>query len=354
MDGNNNATGTMVDLFCGCGGFTLGGELAGFRSLAAIDVDPTLQSGYRRNFPRSRSVQASVADLDRADWSQLIGRTRPDVLVGGPPCQGFSRIGKRREDDPRNTLVHHFYRHVNMLRPKVFVMENVEGILDAGPAEILAAAIETVVPRYTVLAPLTVNAAHFGAATTRRRIVVIGYDRFEVDDITAELLQPDPIRKLPTVRDAIADLPPLQPGIKDDEDFGWGRYGCGEEEAGPYARSLRRGPAARRGMAGGGGTAGERVRLGHAGYRATMRKSSSATCRRRQERAIPSPNRSAWAGRANARPCGPEPGATRALSRLSGRCIPARAGSSRFAKRHECRHFRIGSCSIQPSGTVSA
>ena len=121
---------TVVDLFGGCGGFSLGAELAGFHSLAAIDIDPTLQSGYRRNFPSTRAVQANIVDLDGAAWRQIIGKTRPDGLLGGPPCQGFSWIGQRRRDDPRNTLLHHFYKQVAILRPKFFIMENVEGLLE--------------------------------------------------------------------------------------------------------------------------------------------------------------------------------------------------------------------------------
>ncbi len=143
------ATGsTVVDLFCGCGGFSLGAEQAGFHTLAAIDIDPTLQSGYRRNFPGTRAIEASVADIEASDWRHLIGKNRPDGLIGGPPCQGFSWIGKRRKDDPRNTLLHHFYRHVDILRPKFFVMENVEGLLSSENVGVLSDAIERIAKRY--------------------------------------------------------------------------------------------------------------------------------------------------------------------------------------------------------------
>src|SRR5689334_4109995 len=132
------AAATVVDLFCGCGGFSLGAELAGFHTLAAIDIDPTLQSSYRRNFPGTKAIQASVTDIDAAAWKQFIGKTRPDGVIGGPPCQGFSWIGKRRKNDPRNSLLDHFFRNVVMLRPKFFVMENVQGLLDESNADILA------------------------------------------------------------------------------------------------------------------------------------------------------------------------------------------------------------------------
>jgi DNA (cytosine-5)-methyltransferase 1 len=236
------AAGTVVDLFCGCGGFSLGAELAGFRSLAAIDIDPTLQSGYRRNFPRTRAIQASVADIDRSDWAELIGKTRPDGLIGGPPCQGFSRIGRRRKDDPRNGLLHHFYRHVELLRPKFFIMENVEGLLDEGNIAELTTALERVQGRYRVLGPMVVNAAHFGAATTRKRVVVIGYDPADVDPLSLDRFERPAPRKLATVRDAIADLPSPKPEVKGE--FGWAKYSIGRKHLTAYARHLRAAPPA--------------------------------------------------------------------------------------------------------------
>lgn len=241
-------TGTLVDLFSGCGGFSLGAELAGFRSLAAIDIDPTLQSAYRRNFPQSRAVQASVAELEVSDWRQLIGAKRPDAVIGGPPCQGFSYIGKRQKDDPRNTLIHQFYRQVGALRPKYFVMENVEGLLMEESREVLSSAIETVADRYTVLKPFIVNAADYGAATTRRRVVVIGYDPREADALTAEDFAAGDGAARTTVRDAISDLPSPIPETKGD--FGWARYPArASKHLSAYAQRLRARPAAGLGSA---------------------------------------------------------------------------------------------------------
>lgn len=234
--------GTMVDLFCGCGGFSLGAELAGFRSLAAVDIDPTLQGGYRRNFPDSKAVRADVGQLDRAAWTDMIGWKRPDVVIGGPPCQGFSRIGRRRDEDPRNTMVHHFYRHVALLRPKVFIMENVEGILDKSVVEPLQAAMESVRGLYTVLPPFVVNAAHFGAATTRRRVVIVGYDPGDVDPLTESALRPVVPNRLATVRDAIFDLPVPAAADANVGDFDWRDYSVALQDAASYAQELRRPP----------------------------------------------------------------------------------------------------------------
>ncbi len=233
--------GTIVDLFCGCGGFSLGAELAGFRSLAAIDIDPTLQSGYSRNFPKTKTIQASVADIGASDWPHFIGRVRPDGLIGGPPCQGFSRIGKSRKNDPRNSLLSHFYRQVRILRPKFFIMENVEGLLDEGKFERLSEAMEIIPSRYRVLKPVVITASHSGAATTRRRVVIVGYDPEEVDPISIDDIKTKEPRHLITVRDAISDLPGPVSEDRVRGEFGWRKYPTKQSRHLPkYARLMRK------------------------------------------------------------------------------------------------------------------
>ncbi len=227
MVATGTPAGTVIDLFCGCGGFSLGAELAGFRSLASVDVEPTLQSGYRRNFPRTRAIQADVADLAEPDWRMVLGsRIRPDGLIGGPPCQGFSAIGKRREGDARNSLVGEFFRQVCLLRPRFFVMENVEGILRPQYSSLLEDALSDLPSSYIVLDPVILNARDFGAATKRRRVAIIGYDANEFPMLTAADFLPDSSTVPVTVRDAISDLPgPIsQNNVSDD--LGWAAYPC--------------------------------------------------------------------------------------------------------------------------------
>jgi DNA (cytosine-5)-methyltransferase 1 len=234
-------SGTLVDLFSGGGGFSLGGEMAGFHSLAAIDIDATLQSGFRRNFPKTRTIEASVADIEPCDWGQILGGVRPDGIVGGPPCQGFSRIGKRRQDDPRNTLIGQFVRHVNTLRPRFFIIENVEGLLDGEPKKVLSAALAEVASAYRVLTPIIVNAADYGAATIRQRVMVIGYDPSEMDSITESDFSPS--KSVPVdVRQAISDLPEPIPDAKEAMNYGWAPYQL-TEHLSEYARWMRALPA---------------------------------------------------------------------------------------------------------------
>ncbi|WP_342066800.1 DNA cytosine methyltransferase [Achromobacter kerstersii] len=230
----------MIDLFSGCGGFSLGAELAGFRSLAAVDIDGTLQSGFRKNFPRTKTIEGDASQILKSDWQQLIGNVRPDGIIGGPPCQGFSRIGKRAKEDPRNSLVHHFYRHVDELNPKFFVMENVEGLLDDGNREVLMSAIERIASRYRILGPVVVNASHFGAATNRKRVIVIGVDPADCDETSLEHLLPAGVPSV-TVRDAISDLPPPIAQVVDVENFGWAYY-SDPADLSIYATALRAPP----------------------------------------------------------------------------------------------------------------
>jgi DNA (cytosine-5)-methyltransferase 1 len=232
---------TVVDLFCGCGGLSLGAKQAGFSTIAAIDIDSTLQSAYRRNFPGAKAILGNVAELDAFAWNQLIGKSRPDALVGGPPCQGFSRIGRRKKSDPRNSLIHHFVRQISILEPKFFLIENVEGLLDEDNRQTLEAALESVPSTYTVLEPFIVDAADFGAATARRRVVIIGYSSNDVDEITEASVLPRRRRRV-TVRDAISDLPrPVS--VVQDADYGWARYRKRvSDDISAYARDLRSKP----------------------------------------------------------------------------------------------------------------
>lgn len=123
-------TPTLVDLFSGCGGFGLGEELAGFHSLIAVDVEPKLHSAYKLNFPRTRSINADLSLMNRETWALLLKGEEVDGVIGGPPCQGYSRQGHSDPKDERRTLLYHFFRNVNIISPKFFIMENVEGLMD--------------------------------------------------------------------------------------------------------------------------------------------------------------------------------------------------------------------------------
>ena len=167
-----------VDLFAGAGGMTLGFEQAGFDVLAAVELDPIHASVHEYNFPFWTTICRSVTEITGREIRELstIGDRDIDVVFGGPPCQGFSLMGKRNFDDDRNSLVSHFLRLVLDLNPKFFVMENVRGITIGKHQKILQSIIEEfkshgyqVAENYQVL-----NAAHYGVPQNRRRLFLLG------------------------------------------------------------------------------------------------------------------------------------------------------------------------------------
>jgi DNA (cytosine-5)-methyltransferase 1 len=205
-----------IDLFCGTGGFSHGAHAAGFEVAAAFDSDPTLTSSFRYNFPRTKLVLGDLSRETGARILKVVGGP-VDLVFGGPPCQGFSSIGRRRKDDPRRTLLGHFFRLISEVRPKAFVMENVQGLAYRDALPELQRALTAVPAAYKVLGPLVLDAADFGAATTRKRVFVVGYDESACHPIS----EADIARRKTTsatVADALSGLVEAQK-LVDEEGF---------------------------------------------------------------------------------------------------------------------------------------
>lgn len=195
-----------VDLFAGVGGFSLGIEQAGFEVILAVEKDLIHGTVHAYNFPHAAVACTDIASLDRHHILALLPpNPEIDLLFGGPPCQGFSTIGKRRLEDERNLLIFHFQRWVAWLQPRYFLMENVPGLTSGKflPVfERLQAAFTAV--GYTCEHRI-LNASDFGVPQDRRRLFLLG-SRLGVRPATF----PAPLSaQPPTVRDAIADLPDL-------------------------------------------------------------------------------------------------------------------------------------------------
>lgn len=195
---------TAIDLFCGAGGMSLGFEQAGFDIVSSVDNDPVHAAVHKYNFPRCNTICEDIAKLSGADVCPGID---VDVLIGGPPCQGFSLIGKRDIDDPRNNLVAHFFRMVKEIRPKYFVMENVEGLTIGSAKKYLESMIADIeLSNYGVVKPYKVlNAKNYGVPQSRQRLFLIGYRNGQI-----EPRYPLGEENNPTVRDAISDLPNIE------------------------------------------------------------------------------------------------------------------------------------------------
>jgi DNA (cytosine-5)-methyltransferase 1 len=194
----------LVDLFCGCGGFSLGAHKAGFEVAATYDIDPILTQSFPQNFPNTKLFHRDVAVLTGPEIERDIGE-KPFGIFGGPPCQGFSSIGLRAPDDQRRDLLFHFFRIVSEVLPTFFVMENVRGLIEPRNSTLLDRALALVRDAYDLTGPLVLDAADYGAATIRRRVVVIGILKGN-----AQALSEDDLisaqKPAWTVKAAIADL----------------------------------------------------------------------------------------------------------------------------------------------------
>lgn len=234
----------VVDVFSGAGGFSLGAALAGFSVPLMIDVDPDLTASHRKNFPQSRLLLADVSRLDPVRTLKGAGLEPDQVvgLIGGPPCQGFSHIGARDPQDPRNHLVTHFFRFVASILPNFFIMENVPGILDREVRTVLDAGVRSISRRYHVLGPIPIDAADFGAATVRKRVLVIGIRADVAEPLPQDCITHSIRTRASTVRDAIADLPPMAAAEQDDLGEYWAAYERNSADSRPYAKAARAHP----------------------------------------------------------------------------------------------------------------
>jgi DNA (cytosine-5)-methyltransferase 1 len=206
----------ILDLFCGCGGLSLGAEQAGFRSALSIDQDVHLTSSFAHNFPLSNLKIADIGCESARAIKRAIG-SKVDGVIGGPPCQGFSSIGRQDEDDPRRGLLLDFFRIVREVSPKFFLVENVQGLAYERNRKVLDDGLQLLPKRYRVIGPMLLNSASFGAATSRPRIFVFGYDTNEMRIFDPSMFEGG--KSPATVKDAIADLGKLKPRGLDSRGF---------------------------------------------------------------------------------------------------------------------------------------
>lgn len=207
-----------IDLFAGAGGMSLGFEQAGFDVVAAVEIDPIHAATHAFNFPDCTVIPRSVKELSGREIRERsgIGDRPVDVVFGGPPCQGFSLIGQRLIDDPRNSLVSDFVRIVKELDARYFVFENVKGLtlgkhkrfLDEVMASFEAAGYD-VVKNWRVL-----NACNYGVPQDRQRLFLMGAKRGLRVPQYPEAITAKPGGKAaqhlppaPTCREALGDLP---------------------------------------------------------------------------------------------------------------------------------------------------
>lgn len=165
---------TFIDLFSGCGGLSLGFELAGYKNIIAIDFWQDALTTYSYNREGATTLCADLSNLDPEKIKDSYNIDKVDVIIGGPPCQGFSIAGKRIIDDERNKLYKSFVSFVRVFRPNAFVMENVPTILSMGSGMIKDSIIQDFENLGYKLSYQVLTASDFGVPQNRKRAIFVG------------------------------------------------------------------------------------------------------------------------------------------------------------------------------------
>jgi DNA (cytosine-5)-methyltransferase 1 len=199
-----------IDLFSGAGGMSLGFDQEGFTNIFSIDIEPRFCETYTFNFPHHNLVQKDIAKLSNEEIKSLTENKTIDVIIGGPPCQGFSmagNIGRKFVDDSRNQLFREFARVVEIVQPKYFVMENVARLFTHNKGETKKEIIDLFKTMNYNVDCKVVNTANFGIPQIRNRVLFIG------NRISNKIIFPTKTVEKPiSIKEAIDKLPELKSG----------------------------------------------------------------------------------------------------------------------------------------------
>lgn len=212
----------VIDLFAGCGGFSLGFEKCGYKITKAVEFDKSIANTYAKNHIGTKVI---VDDIGKVDNGDNFSYKEADIIIGGPPCQGFSMAGARIRsnsfiEDERNYLFKHYVNVVKIVRPKVFIMENVKGILTMNEGDIFREIVGTLSnpdnfdgDKYHIYHKV-VKAVEYGIPQKRERVIIIGVLNKEADvDMVFARTKETILRTNPTffdsvtVWDAISNMP---------------------------------------------------------------------------------------------------------------------------------------------------
>tara|TARA_B100000686_G_scaffold245893_1_gene255216 strand:- start:1013 stop:2293 length:1281 start_codon:yes stop_codon:yes gene_type:complete len=189
---------TLIELFAGCGGLALGLEMAGFKSLLVNELDKDACATLRTNRPDWNVVEGDVSDIDFKSYKGKV-----DLLTGGFPCQAFSYAGKKLGfEDTRGTLFYEFARAINEIRPKVFLAENVKGLVSHNKGKTLETITEvTNELGYVLVSSEVLRAIFYRVPQKRERIFLVGIKKEFFDFVTYDL--PSKFPGVFTMRDAL-------------------------------------------------------------------------------------------------------------------------------------------------------
>ncbi len=197
-----------IELFAGAGGLALGLEAAGIKHLCLVEFDKSCCSTLRKNRPNWNVIEG---DIHTVSFKEYKGKV--DIVTGGPPCQAFSYAGKKLGfEDTRGTLFHEFARCIKETEPKLFLMENVKGLVSHDKGRTFTTILDVFSSIGYKLQYKILNAAYFGVGQKRERIVIIGIR----NDIKKEFVFPTPEKEMTTLRDVLKDCP-KSPGVEYSE-----------------------------------------------------------------------------------------------------------------------------------------
>lgn len=201
-----------IELFAGSGGLGTGFINSGFNIISANDIWEPASKTYKTNHPNVKYIVKDIADLKGSELLEGTGFTNNDidVIIGGPPCQGFSTLGKRFIDDPRNKLFKEYVRLVDEIRPKFFIMENVSGILTMENGQVLKSILNSFSEIGYRVEYRILNAAEYGVPQQRERVIFIGTRTnviIKYPEKKYSLTNEFGYKKALTLWDAIGDLP---------------------------------------------------------------------------------------------------------------------------------------------------
>ena len=198
-----------IDIFAGVGGLSLGFDKAGFKNIFAVEFDKTFADNYSLNLKNHNMVCKDIRNIDETEIKKLIGNKKIDVIVGGPPCQGFSiagNIGRTFLDDPRNHLFNEFVRFVKIIQPQAFLLENVSAMEKHNNGQTLKTIEKEFEKIGYKVKHKVLNSKYHNVPQERRRIVLVGTkgrNNFEFPLENNEFI---------SIEEAIGDLPVLKSG----------------------------------------------------------------------------------------------------------------------------------------------
>lgn len=179
MRTSNTKSDDVLSFFSGAGGFSYGFAQAGLKPISGAEIDKDACATYENNVG-STCHNVDLSSVDSDFFLEAVGGREPFVVIGGPPCQGFSTAGARNACDPRNKLIFNYMKIVNRLRPRWFIFENVEGLLTSGSGAAIASLVKEFLRIGYSVRVQKVNLAAFGVPQTRKRVLIIG-NRLGID-----------------------------------------------------------------------------------------------------------------------------------------------------------------------------